>query len=189
MTSTVKIILVAVTTVAVIAVSALVLRLIVGGNEDTWLCQGNQWVKHGNPSAQIPNTPCGTAKTPAEGQESQQETTTQASSSAVPPLTEESFVRIFFSLINAKQIPDAVAMLDSKLVPNDSARQAWGVQFASWGQVTVEEVKPFTNPELTAGADVYQVTFTTASGEDTRWLTIIKDAAGQFKIGSIATGP
>ena len=28
------------------------------GDEDTWLCQNNQWVKHGNPSAPMPTTAC-----------------------------------------------------------------------------------------------------------------------------------
>lgn len=29
------------------------------GDEDTWLCQNNQWVKHGNPNAPQPTTGCG----------------------------------------------------------------------------------------------------------------------------------
>ncbi|MFH0905307.1 MAG: hypothetical protein V1826_01115 [bacterium] len=28
------------------------------GDEDTWLCSGGQWVKHGNPSAPMPTTKC-----------------------------------------------------------------------------------------------------------------------------------
>ncbi|MFA6253301.1 MAG: hypothetical protein WCV69_03580 [Patescibacteria group bacterium] len=28
------------------------------GDEDTWLCTKGQWVKHGNPSASQPTTPC-----------------------------------------------------------------------------------------------------------------------------------
>lgn len=28
------------------------------GDEDTWLCSSGQWVKHGNPSAPQPTTPC-----------------------------------------------------------------------------------------------------------------------------------
>lgn len=28
------------------------------GQEDTWRCQAGQWVKHGNPSASQPTTPC-----------------------------------------------------------------------------------------------------------------------------------
>lgn len=26
--------------------------------EDTWICQNSQWQKHGNPSSEMPETPC-----------------------------------------------------------------------------------------------------------------------------------
>lgn len=39
------------------------LRFIFGGPEDTWLCQGDQWVKHGNPLAPMPPKPCGKGET------------------------------------------------------------------------------------------------------------------------------
>jgi len=29
------------------------------GDEDTWLCQNNQWIKHGNPSQPMPEESCG----------------------------------------------------------------------------------------------------------------------------------
>lgn len=29
------------------------------GNEDSWLCQNNQWIKHGFPSYPKPESPCG----------------------------------------------------------------------------------------------------------------------------------
>lgn len=32
------------------------------GDEDTWLCEESGWVKHGNPSAAKPTTPCGEEK-------------------------------------------------------------------------------------------------------------------------------
>ena len=28
------------------------------GDEDTWLCQNGQWVKHGQPAAAMPQKPC-----------------------------------------------------------------------------------------------------------------------------------
>jgi len=38
------------------------------GNEDDWICQDGQWVKHGNPSASQPTTGCGSqTQQPAEG--------------------------------------------------------------------------------------------------------------------------
>ncbi len=42
-----------------------VLRFVIGGNEDTWLCENGRWVKHGNPSAVQPTAPCGGQKTNA----------------------------------------------------------------------------------------------------------------------------
>ena len=36
----------------------LVLRFVLGGNEDTWVCQDGQWVKHGNPSEPQPAITC-----------------------------------------------------------------------------------------------------------------------------------
>jgi len=37
-----------------------------GGSEDVWLCEDSGWVKHGNPNAAIPITPCGSQKQPDE---------------------------------------------------------------------------------------------------------------------------
>lgn len=36
-----------------------ILRFIIGGTEDTWLCQNGVWVKHGNPSSPSPIGGCG----------------------------------------------------------------------------------------------------------------------------------
>lgn len=34
------------------------LRFVIGGNEDTWICENNTWVKHGNPSYPKPVISC-----------------------------------------------------------------------------------------------------------------------------------
>ncbi|MEK7167546.1 MAG: DUF333 domain-containing protein [Patescibacteria group bacterium] len=44
--------------ITILALGALF--LILRGNEDAWLCQNGQWVKHGNPSATMPTSGCGT---------------------------------------------------------------------------------------------------------------------------------
>jgi uncharacterized protein len=36
-----------------------VVLVFIRSDEDTWLCQNNQWVKHGNPSASRPVEGCG----------------------------------------------------------------------------------------------------------------------------------
>jgi len=46
----------------IIAVLVVVfLALLLRGEEDTWLCQNGQWVRHGNPSAPAPTGTCGKA--------------------------------------------------------------------------------------------------------------------------------
>jgi len=35
------------------------LRFVIGGPEDTWICDNGQWVKHGNPKALMPDSSCG----------------------------------------------------------------------------------------------------------------------------------
>ncbi len=42
-----------------ILLAIFVARFLFGGNEDTWICGNGQWVKHGNPSAPMPETGCG----------------------------------------------------------------------------------------------------------------------------------
>jgi hypothetical protein len=38
------------------------IRFFLGGNEDSWICQNNKWIKHGNPSYTKPDDPCGKKK-------------------------------------------------------------------------------------------------------------------------------
>jgi hypothetical protein len=50
-------------TIAVIVILAiagawLFLRFIIGGDEDTWICDNGVWIKHGVPSAAKPTDPC-----------------------------------------------------------------------------------------------------------------------------------
>jgi hypothetical protein len=35
-----------------------IVRFLFGGNEDTWICKDNQWIKHGNPSSPMPSISC-----------------------------------------------------------------------------------------------------------------------------------
>ena len=50
-----KIILIVILVILVLFATLLILR----GDEDTWLCQDGEWVRHGHPSALIPEEPCG----------------------------------------------------------------------------------------------------------------------------------
>ena len=48
--------------VAIGLAGLLTARFLFGGNEDTWICSNDSWVKHGNPSASMPLTGCGETK-------------------------------------------------------------------------------------------------------------------------------
>ncbi len=47
--------------VIVVGLAGLVAIRFLGGDEDTWVCTNNQWVRHGNPSSPMPQTVCGIA--------------------------------------------------------------------------------------------------------------------------------
>ena len=36
----------------------LFIRFVIGGSEDDWICVGGEWVKHGVPSAPMPEKEC-----------------------------------------------------------------------------------------------------------------------------------
>jgi len=42
-----------------ILISILAIRIIIGGDEDTWICENGQWIKHGNPEKPMPTVECG----------------------------------------------------------------------------------------------------------------------------------
>jgi len=49
----IKSLLIGILIVLLAGIAAIFLRL-AGGPEDTWICSGGQWVKHGAPSAPMP---------------------------------------------------------------------------------------------------------------------------------------
>ncbi len=47
--------------VIVLLAALLAVRFLIGGDEDTWLCENGVWVEHGHPSAPMPSAACGRA--------------------------------------------------------------------------------------------------------------------------------
>jgi hypothetical protein len=45
--------------IIVVLLSWLFVRFVIGGPEDDWICVNNEWIKHGNPSAPMPESGCG----------------------------------------------------------------------------------------------------------------------------------
>ena len=117
----------------------------------------------------------------------------------------EDIVGLFFNLINEKKIPDAVAMLDDSAVPDDSAKQAWGVQFNVFNSISVKSIEPSNIGEKTEGQETFKVVLDAKikpgsenavipnygwdKGENIRWVSLKKNSDGMWKILGIGTGP
>ncbi len=54
-----KVVKVFVVSVFLLAGFVLLARLLVGGGEDTWICVDGEWIRHGVPSAPMPEGGCG----------------------------------------------------------------------------------------------------------------------------------
>ena len=130
----------------------------------------------------------------------------EVSQTAEVPLPQgEDIVRLFFNLIGEGRIPEAVAMLDDSAVPDDSAKQAWGVQFNIFDSVAVKSIDPSNIGDETERQETYKVILDAKikpgsesavlpnygwdKGENIRWVSIKKNSQGIWKILGIGTGP
>jgi hypothetical protein len=123
----------------------------------------------------------------------------------VPLPTEEDIIRVFFNLINEHRIPEAISMMSEKMVPDDSTKQAWGVQFNSLKNIVVKKVEPSMKEEWTAQKETFKVNvnlevskeaanapipyYGWENGDNIRWVSLEKDQNNLWKVAGIATGP
>ncbi|NMC35473.1 hypothetical protein GYA49_00340 [Candidatus Beckwithbacteria bacterium] len=116
---------------------------------------------------------------------------------------EEELITLFFSLIDQKQIPEAIALMSKTAVPDDSTKQAWGVQFNAITSINILDMEAWDETNWTDNQKVYKVSLEAYVKDDPsapipnygwgdnpniRWIGLIKED-GQWKIDSISTGP
>jgi hypothetical protein len=122
----------------------------------------------------------------------------------VPLPTRLSLISTFFGLINEKRIPAAIEMMNSILVPDESSKQAWGVQFNSLENIVVKSVEPSMKEEWTKNKETYKVNINLEvakeaanapipyygweNGDNLRWISFERNE-NIWRIVSIATGP
>ncbi len=127
------------------------------------------------------------------------ETIASSSSNSIPLPRAEDIVRLFFNLISEKRIPDAIAMMSKAAVPDDAAKQAWGVQFNSIKNLEIVRIEEFekekmykvrlrveVNPDSANAPIPY---YGWENGENIRFVGIGKNTEGKWNIESIGTGP
>lgn len=117
---------------------------------------------------------------------------------------EEELIANFYGLIDNRQIPEAISLMSSNAVPDDSAKQAWGVQFNAIRSVNIMNMEAVSQDTWTDNSKVYKVTleiYVDSSAADApipyygyvdnpniRFITVIKDTNGRWYIDQIGTG-
>jgi len=118
---------------------------------------------------------------------------------SVPLPTGQDVIRTFFERINEKRIPEAISMMDASMVPDDSAKQAYGVTFNAFSSLRVTKIAPSMQDQWIPGTETYRVDMDVgikpdaqgtlwSNGPDTKWVTVQKQG-DRFMIHEIATGP
>jgi hypothetical protein len=131
-------------------------------------------------------------------------TPTPAVKTAAPLPQETDVVNSFFNLINEHKPSDAVGMLSSALISDDSQKQAWAVMFNGFESVNVTKIASSMPEDWTANAHTYRVTldvkmkpesanaaipyFGYDNGVNTRFITLEK-VGNLWKVNGISTGP
>lgn len=120
-------------------------------------------------------------------------------------LTEEDSIRLFFDLIDQKQIPEAIEMMSISLAPDDTTRQVWAVQFNAIESIKVLQIEPNLPETWSENQHSYQVLLETVVAKEAanapipyygwedspnlRWISLEKNSSGIWQIAAIATGP
>jgi hypothetical protein len=125
--------------------------------------------------------------------------TTVVQANSVPLPSREDIIRTFFELINEKRIPEAIGMMSSKMVGDDSTKQTWGVMFNDFDSVKVVKVENSTgenefqvelavkvNPRAANSPIPY---YGYGDKTDIRFVSLVKSDQGLWKIDGISTGP
>jgi len=109
-------------------------------------------------------------------------------------------VQTFFNLIDKKDYDFALFQLSYNLCPNDASRNMWSENLKSIKSIKVKSIEPHRLPEWTDEREYYKVIleiqtdeppdkYGWESGVNTRWITIIPQGAGAWKIEELSTSP
>jgi len=131
-------------------------------------------------------------------------TSQEVGSPTVGPVNTQEIVATFLQHIAQKRIAEAVLMMTKNAVPDDTAKQAWEMQFNAFKKLTVQSIEPSMQSELKDAQKTYRVMMDIEMNEDSadevipyfgyvnginvRWIIIEKEGA-EWKIAGISTGP
>lgn len=116
----------------------------------------------------------------------------------------KSVVEKFLKAISDHKPTDAVMLMSTSAVGDDSQKQAWAVQLGAFKSLLVKSIEPSMPEEWTDNRQTYKVTmdvtmtpdsanmpipyFGYDKGTNVRWISALNDVGG-WKVTGIATGP
>lgn len=114
--------------------------------------------------------------------------------------THEADLQAFFNLIIAKDWTFSIAQLSYNMAPNDGMRQMWLDNFQSIDSLEVVSIEQANLVNWTDEREIFKVVlkiktnkpvdqFGWENGENTRWITLIPQGAGHWKIEAFSSSP
>ena len=114
--------------------------------------------------------------------------------------THEADLRKFFGFISNKDPIGAVRQLEYSLSPNEASAQMWLANFQSLKTLEVVSVEQTNLEQWTDQWESYKVVLNIATdetvdkygwenGQNTRWITLVPQGAGDWKIAAFGTSP
>ena len=112
----------------------------------------------------------------------------------------ENDLKTFFDLLSKKDFDFTIFQLAYDLRPNDASAQMWKENFQSIKSIKVISIELHRLPEWTVEREYYKVTldiktdeppekYGWENGVNVRWITIIPQGAGHWKIEEFSTSP
>ena len=112
----------------------------------------------------------------------------------------EKDLRQFFDFISTKQPEWAVRQLASSASPNEAMAQMWLANFQSLSALTVVSVEQASLEQWTAERELYKVKLDVKTSEpqekygwdnglNVRWVELIPQGGGSWKVASLAANP
>jgi hypothetical protein len=106
----------------------------------------------------------------------------------------------FFACIDEGDADGAVKRLSTALVPDSATGKAWLAGFQSLKSVKVVKAEQVRNEEWTDQFEAYKVTLDVSTseppekygwdnGQNTRWITLVPQGTGAWKVDSLQTSP
>ena len=130
---------------------------------------------------------------------------TNKTASTTPLPQETDIINAFINLIDEGRASDAVGMMSPQITRDDTAKQAWAVNFNAIESIKVDKVISSMESDWTADRHSYQVSLNIEmkpeaqqakpipnygwdDGKNTRWINLVK-VDGKWYVDGIATGP